>query len=81
MMLVEWADTIVAELKAAGFSVTVHEGFPLVKRPATHDDRVRLLKFRTSLSADRRIYAEGMLFVPPGAWEAIAAATRGSDDA
>lgn len=68
MTLEQWTDEIIAELKAAGFDATNHKGFPLVKMPSTHLDGVRFLKFHTTLAADRRIYAEGCLFVPVGAW-------------
>ena len=70
MTLAEWTNTIVEELKTAGFRCSVHKGFPLLKMPDKHWEIVRLLKFTSSLACDRRIYSEGMLFVPPGAWEA-----------
>jgi hypothetical protein len=64
MTLDEWSNQITGELVAAGFSVSLYEGFPLVKQPEQLDEKVRLLKFRTSLRADRLVYAEGMLFAP-----------------
>jgi hypothetical protein len=69
MNLPEWTAQVIAELKAAGFDATEHQGFPLMKMPETHFQIVRLLKLRLSVGTDRRIYAEGMIFVPPGAWQ------------
>jgi hypothetical protein len=64
MTLDEWSNQITGELVAAGFSVSLHDGFPLVKQPERFDEKVRLLKFRTSQPTDRLVYAEGMLFAP-----------------
>ncbi|HEY1800051.1 MAG TPA: hypothetical protein VGG46_03870 [Terriglobales bacterium] len=69
MTLSEWTAKISAELRAAGFTVTEYSGFPLVQPSMAGDanghlERVKLLGFRTSLQCERRIYAEGMLFVP-----------------
>jgi hypothetical protein len=66
---------VIEELHAAGFKARDYQGFPLMTMPKAQADVLRLLKFRTSVAADRRIYAEGMLFVPPGAWAAY-----GGDD-
>jgi hypothetical protein len=44
-----------AELKAAGFEARDYQGFPLMKMPAAHAQ----IKFRPSVAADRRVYAEG----------------------
>jgi hypothetical protein len=66
MTLDQWTKDIKADLTAAGFEVTEYQGFPLVKRPARWDDGVRLLKFVPCYSCEKRIYAEGMLFVPAG---------------
>jgi hypothetical protein len=77
--LQEWTAQIIAELKAAGFDAAEHEGFPLMKMPETHFAIVRLLKLRLSLATDRRIYAEGMLFVPTGAWEKAAELERAKE--
>jgi hypothetical protein len=66
MTLVEWTAEVSVELQKAGFEVREYKGFPLVPRPASHEDTVRLIKFRTLLAADRSIYLEGMLFVPAG---------------
>jgi hypothetical protein len=68
MTLEEWHTAILTELRVAGFQATTYQGFPLVERPDLFSEGVRLLKFQTSLPCDRRIYAEGMLFVPAGAW-------------
>jgi hypothetical protein len=68
MTLEEWTTAILTELRAAGFQPTTYQGFPLLKRPEGYWETIRLLKFHTSLPCDRRIYAEGMLFVPAGAW-------------
>jgi hypothetical protein len=67
--LAEWTEAISAELKGAGFEVERVYGFPLLKMPASQDERVRLLKFKTTLPSDQRIYKEGMLFVPTGSWK------------
>jgi hypothetical protein len=65
--LPEWTASVIAELKAAGFEVSEYQGFPLVQRPESLEETVRLLKFETKhFPADRTIYAEGMLFVPAG---------------
>lgn len=66
MTLQEWTAAVSAELKTAGFEVSEYQGFPLVKRPPLFEDGVKLLKLKLSLATDRRIYAEGMLFVPYG---------------
>ena len=68
MTLAEWTQTIVEELTAAGFEATTYQGFPIVKMPTTLLDGIRFLEFRTTLAADRRIYAEGCLFAPAGSW-------------
>jgi hypothetical protein len=47
MTLTEWTDAIIADLKAAGFEASVHQGFPLAKTPVTHDEKYRFLKFRS----------------------------------
>lgn len=62
-----WADEVSAQLSGAGFTVKEYQGFPIVELPATHEETVRLLKFARTVGCDRRIYAEGMLFVPAGA--------------
>lgn len=67
MTLQQWTTIIIAELKANGFEAREYQGFPLVKRPESHEEGVRLLKFSTKqFPADREIYAEGMLFMPAG---------------
>ena len=66
MTLAEWTGAIIAELQAAGFVASEYQGFPLVKRPESIEEGVRLLKFTTTFPADREIYSEGMLFVPVG---------------
>jgi hypothetical protein len=68
MTLSEWTSVVSSELRSAGFEVSEYRGFPLVKPGESHLEKYRLLKFSTSLPADRRIYAEGMLFVPAGSW-------------
>lgn len=68
MTLDEWTARIIDELKAAGFGASVYQGFPLVAMPSTHEEGVRFLKFKPTLAADRRIYSEGCLLVPAGAW-------------
>lgn len=72
MTLQEWTMIISAELKAEGFEVSEYQGFPLVKRPESIEEGVRLLKFHTKqFPADREIFAEGMLFVPAGSRRAV----------
>ena len=66
MTLQEWTTTMCDELKAGGFDVSEYQGFPLVKRPASIEDGVRLLEFHTTYAATRKIYSEGMLFIPVG---------------
>ena len=72
MTLEEWTESIVSELRQAGFDVEVYQGFPLAKPNVEdtlegHQERVRLLKFRTTLASDRRLYSEGLLYLPAGA--------------
>jgi hypothetical protein len=69
MTLPEWTSMISAELTAAGFEVTTYHDFPLVRMPMAQAERVRLLEFQPTLRTQRRIYAEGMLFLPAGSWE------------
>jgi hypothetical protein len=69
MTLNQWSAEIVQKLRAAGFNPTIYHGFPLVKIPEAHHEIVRFLKLCQTVGADRRIYAEGCLFVPHGAWE------------
>jgi hypothetical protein len=70
LTLREWTAAVIGELQAAGFEASEFKGFPLVKRPEIFAESVRLLKFHTTLAADRRIYTEGMLFTPRGiAWD------------
>jgi hypothetical protein len=64
MTLPEWTQQLKDELTREGFEVSDYQGFPLVKMPQARNEAVKLLKFKTSLSADRRIYGEGMLFLP-----------------
>lgn len=66
MTLAEWRAILTADLQKAGFTVKEYKGFPLVERPTAMEDGVRLIKFRGSLPADRRIYGEGMIFLPAG---------------
>jgi hypothetical protein len=64
MTLPEWTQQLKDELTREGFEVSDYQGFPLVKKPKSFSETVRLLDFQTSLDADRRIYGEGMLFLP-----------------
>lgn len=66
MTLKEWGAVVSSDLAQAGFDVGQYGEFPIVKRPASMEETVRLIKFRTVLPAEKRIYAEGMLFVPAG---------------
>jgi len=66
MTLPEWTATIIAELRSAGFEASEYAGLPLAQDPGTIAEKIRFLKFRTSLAADRTIYKEGVLFVPAG---------------
>lgn len=65
MKLQEWTKSVSDELKAAGFEVSEWNGLPMAQPPKEHLECVRFLKFRTTLPADRRMYAEGTVFVPP----------------
>ncbi len=78
MTLAEWTVQISAELEAAGFAVSQYDGLPLVPRPESHHETVRLLNFQTSLACDRRIYSEGMLFAPLGSYQ-LAEIARAKD--
>ena len=62
MTLEEWTAKIREDLKAAGFESEVYHGFPLVRSGPD----LKLIKFKASVSCDKRIYKEGMLFVPFG---------------
>lgn len=66
MTLQEWAAEIAVELRAAGFDVSWHQGFPLIKKPEGMDDTVALLKWSspTNLPCAKSIYADGMLITP-----------------
>lgn len=66
MTLPEWTAKITEEAQAAGFQVTEYEGFPLIATPESFDDKYRFLKFKFSMSTDKRIYSEGILIVPAG---------------
>jgi hypothetical protein len=66
MRLPEWTATLMAECRAAGFEVSEHAGFPLVKRPSDLANGARFLKHKFSLAVERSIYAEGCLLLPPG---------------
>lgn len=64
MKFEECSKMIQTELREAGFDVSEYKGFPLIKMPATHTERIRLLEFQTSFLCNRQIFFEGMLFVP-----------------
>jgi hypothetical protein len=67
MKLQEWTSTVSDELKRAGFEVLDYRGFPLVKPDvSTPISAIPLLDFQPSVPCDRSIFAEGMLFLPPG---------------
>lgn len=66
MTQAEWTAAITEELRTAGYEVRELSGFPLVTVPKEHHAIVAFLKFRTTLAADRRMYAEGCLFLPAG---------------
>lgn len=61
----EWLDQIPKDLDAAGFTWRWKSGFPLVAMPKAQDDRVRLIKLPLTYACEKRIYAEGMLILPP----------------
>lgn len=61
----EWIDTVVKELEAAGFTVKMLEGWPMVSHPESMEDTVRLLKHRPSVDCERILYVDGMLYLPP----------------
>ena len=64
MSINEWTATVVDELQKSGFDVSTHAGFPLVKTPIGIQGKVRLLNFKPSLPAERRVYQDGLLFMP-----------------
>jgi hypothetical protein len=63
----DWARDIAGKLRAAGYPVADYQGFPMVQCPKTYEETYKLLKFAQTLGCNRRIYAEGMIFLPPGA--------------
>lgn len=66
MTFEEWAAGIAGRLREQGYDVSDYQGFPLVKCPTTHEEIYKLLKFAQTLGCNRRVYAEGMIFLPPG---------------
>lgn len=62
--LPKWTAQIKKELTRAGFEVSEFEGFPLVKIPKKQEESVRLLRFSTSLAANRRILDDSVVFLP-----------------
>lgn len=69
MTLDDWAHELAEELREAGYTVTLHQGFPLVTdKPSSMpwDKGVALIKWTSpsGLPCAKRIYAEGMLFTP-----------------
>jgi hypothetical protein len=66
MTLGEWTAEVCGALRQDGFIVDVYWSFPLVREPLTLAQRFKLLEVKLPLATDRRIYAEGMLFVPAG---------------
>jgi len=64
--LQEWTSAVCAELERAGFVVEEHAGFPIVRVPLSAEQRMGLLEVRLSVSVEKRIYGEGMLFLPAG---------------
>lgn len=64
----QWCAKVKEDLEAGGFTVDNFKGFPLVKMgpEGSMEDRVKMLEFKVSLPCERRIYMEGMLFVPAG---------------
>lgn len=65
MTLAEWTAATRAALEAAGYAVEDWNGFPLVKRPASFGETLRLLEFQPPLAGTHRtIAAQGMLFTP-----------------
>lgn len=63
MTLDEWKAQVISDLRAAGFTCGDYEGFPLVAFPGMEKAQT-LLELKFSVPTERRIYAEGMLFVP-----------------
>lgn len=69
MTLKEWTAEVIEDFQAAGYTVTNHEGFPLVAMPITGtlQDRVELIKFWGGRWAvEKQIFNEGMLLLPVG---------------
>lgn len=63
--LKKWQADLIKELTDAGFVVKEHCGWPLVETPESFDGKLKLLKWKGT-PANRTIYAEGVLFTPPG---------------
>lgn len=69
MTLPEWTGEVIEDWAPSGYTVVVHEGFPLVKVPreTTLEGRRLLLKFRGKRWAVNKIIStEGMLLLPVG---------------
>lgn len=64
MTLQEWTAEMRGALRQAGFDVTEHMGFPLVRTPSALPEKVRLMELPLPLAHEKRIYAEGMVIVP-----------------
>jgi len=65
MPLEEWTDTITRELEADGYAVLTYEGLPLVARPSSGAEFAALLRWKGSQDAEKHIYGQGVIFVPP----------------
>ena len=63
-----WADTVVRELEAAGFTVQRIDGLPFVLHGGDFwEIRTRLLTFTPSVPVERFFHHDGTLYVPVGA--------------
>lgn len=60
----EWSGAVKAELAAAGFEADDHQGFPIVRRSISFERKYALLKLSLSMPVEKRIYSDGVLFLP-----------------
>lgn len=67
MTIKEWSDTLVKELKEAGYEILRMEGpLPLVKSPEEFEDKIKFLKFTSpsNLPICFNIFEDGCLITP-----------------
>ena len=67
MKLEQWSENVAEQIRAQGFDVEIHEGFPLVRdKGLTVNQRMRLLSMKLETPTERTVYQDGMLFMPMG---------------